>query len=213
MTDPFALLDADVAELADLLRADPSSAAARDAGGVSLVLQARYRGRLDAVEAILAAEPPIDAFDAAGLGDEESLAAAVAADPSTVHRRSGDGFTALHLAAFFGHLAAARLLLDHGADPAAVSENLMRVQPLHSAVAGRHADVAALLVERGAPVGDAQHGGFTPLHAAAQHGDDAVVDLLLAAGADRAPAADDGRTPADLAEAAGHLDLAARLRA
>jgi ankyrin repeat protein len=215
VSDPFALLaaGADVAELADALRADPALAASRDAQGVSLVLQARYRGRLDAVEAILAADPPLDAFDAAALGRADVLAPALDADGGVAQARSGDGFTPLHLAAFFGHADTARLLLDRGADPAAVADNPMRVQPLHSAVAGRHGDLAALLVERGAPVNAAQHGGWTPLHAAAQHGDEALVDLLLGAGADPAAANDDGRTPADLADAAGHPTLAARLRA
>jgi uncharacterized protein len=213
VTDPFALLDAgDAAGLADLLHRRPDLAAARDGDGVSLVLQARYRGADEAVAAVLAAGAPLDAFDAAGVGKTERLASAVADDPQVVHARSADGFTALHLAAFFGHVDAARLLLDHGADPAAVADNPMRVQPLHSAVAGRHAELTAMLVESGAPVNVAQRGGWTPLHAAAQHGDEGLVDLLLAAGADPGALADDGRSPADMAEAAGHPALAARLR-
>lgn len=212
VTDPFALLDGDLAPLVDLLGEQPALAGARDAAGVSLVLQARYRGRLDAVDAVLAAGPPIDVFDAAGLGRAERLRALLDDDPALATAVSGDGFTALHLAAFFGHADAARLLLDAGADPAAVAANPMAVQPLHSAAAGRHGDVAALLLERGAPAGARQQGGFTPLHAAAQHGDDDLVDRLLAAGADAAAATDDGRTAADLAEAAGHPGVAARLR-
>lgn len=212
VTDPFALLDGDLQPLVDLLGEQPALAGARDADGVSLALQARYRGRLDAVDAVLAAGPPIDVFDAAGLGRTERLRALLDEDPSLATAVSGDGFTALHLAAFFGHADAARLLLDAGADPAAVAANPMAVQPLHSAVAGRHGDVAEMLLERGAPAGARQHGGFTPLHAAAQHGDDRLVDRLLAAGADPSAATDDGRTAADVAEAAGHPGVAARLR-
>jgi ankyrin repeat protein len=40
-----------------------------------------------------------------------------------------------------------------------------------------------------------------------------MVELFLSAGADRTVPTDDGRTAADLAEAAGHADLAGRLRA
>ena len=57
-----------------------------------------------------------------------------------------------------------------------------------------------------------QHGGYTPLHEAAQHGDVELAELLLSAGADPAIALPDGTTAADLAEAAGHVDLARRLR-
>ena len=52
-----------------------------------------------------------------------------------------------------------------------------------------------------------QAGGFTPLHAAAQNGDRDSVEALLESGADPAAANDDGRTPGELARAAGHDDL------
>ena len=57
-----------------------------------------------------------------------------------------------------------------------------------------------------------QHGGYTPLHEAAQHGDVEMVELFLSAGADPTVAVAEGGTPADLAEAAGHPDVATRLR-
>jgi ankyrin repeat protein len=57
-----------------------------------------------------------------------------------------------------------------------------------------------------------QHGGYTPLHEAAQHGDIELVELFLSAGADPSIRQDDGETPAETAEAAGHVDIAARIR-
>jgi uncharacterized protein len=57
-----------------------------------------------------------------------------------------------------------------------------------------------------------QEGGYTPLHAAAQNGDVELIDLLLDRGARLDARTDDGRTPADLAEAANHPMLAKRLR-
>ena len=56
-----------------------------------------------------------------------------------------------------------------------------------------------------------QQHDFTPLHAAAQHGDDELVELFLSAGADprHGPKRRHG---ADIAEAAGHIDVARRLR-
>jgi ankyrin repeat protein len=88
----------------------------------------------------------------------------------------------------------------------------MSVVPLHSAVAGRHDEVVRLLVESGADVNARQQGGWTAIHAAAQHGDEATADLLLANGADPNPCTEDGATAADLAEAAGYAELAERLR-
>ena len=67
-------------------------------------------------------------------------------------------------------------------------------------------------VAAGADVNATQHGGYTPLHEAAQHGDVEMVELFLSAGADPTIAVSDGGTPADLADAAGHGDVARRLR-
>ena len=69
-----------------------------------------------------------------------------------------------------------------------------------------------MLLTAGADVNAVQRDGYTPLHAAAQHGDDELVELFLSAGADPAARIADGSTPADLAEAAGHPDVARRLR-
>ena len=41
-----------------------------------------------------------------------------------------------------------------------------------------------MLIAAGADVNATARHGFTPLHAAAQHGDDELVELLLSAGAD-----------------------------
>ena len=48
-------------------------------------------------------------------------------------------------------------------------------------------------------------GGQTPLHRAAQHGHAAVVEQLLAAGADTAAAANNGSTPRSIAQDRGVL--------
>ena len=96
-------------------------------------------------------------------------------------------------------------------DVEAVSEDAMRVRPLHSAAAGGHTAVCRLLIERGADVNAVQRGSFTPLMAAAQNGDGELIEMLLAAGADPAARTDDGRSAADLARDAGHRTLAERL--
>jgi ankyrin repeat protein len=97
---------------------------------------------------------------------------------------SPDGFTALHLAAFLGTTETARVLLDAGADPAAVARNDMLVQPLHSAAAGHNTELCRLLLERGAPVNGQQQQGYTALDEAEMTNQDDLRDLLMEYGAD-----------------------------
>ncbi len=125
------------------------------------------------------------------------MAELLSLDPASVDGWSPDGFTALHLAAYFGHDAVAADLLRRGADVAAVARNVIRVQPLHSAAAGGHTALARLLLEHGADPNARQEGGFVPLHAAALAGNDELYELLVASGADQDAATDDGRTAAD----------------
>jgi ankyrin repeat protein len=87
----------------------------------------------------------------------------------------------------------------------------MRVAPIHSAAAGKLA-VIRLLIEHGADVNARQEGDWTALHEVAANGYDELVDALLSAGADPASTSATGQTPADLAGANGHAELAARLR-
>jgi ankyrin repeat protein len=210
----FDAIDAgDEARLGELLAGEPGLAGERDDDGVSAALHARYRDNHDAVAQLLATGPELDVFDAAGLGRPDRLAELLAGDPGLTAVFAGDGFTALHLAAFFGHAEAARLLLGKGAAPNVVSRNGLQVMPLHSAAAGGHLEVARLLVAAGADVSATQRHGYVPLHAAAQNGNAALTELLIAAGAATDARTDDGQTPADLAAAAGHAELAARLGA
>ena len=201
----------DTATVQRLLAADPSLASARGDDGVSAVLLARYRFDRPTMDAILAADPEIDVFEAAALGRLDRLDVALLGDPDLVRAYSPDGFTPLHLAAFFGKPEVVRRLLGAGAPVDAYTRNEFANQPLHAAAAGRHVEVCRLLLASGADVHATQHGGFTPLHEAAQAGDDELVELFLSAGADPTVAAETG-TPAELAEAAGHADVARRLR-
>jgi ankyrin repeat protein len=226
-----------------LLAANPGAAMASDAAGLSALTVAAYHRQWPIVERILATGPDLDQFEAAIVGDVEwlrtlldeadaehgveletrrgpleapgPLAGRDADDDATepVDRRSADGFTALHLAAFFGRPEAARLLLDRGADPNRWATGEQSVQPLHSAVAGGNEAVAALLVERGANVNSTQSLGFTPLMGAAQNGMPSTVELLLARGADPKAYNDDILTAAELADRAGHPEVAATIRA
>jgi ankyrin repeat protein len=209
----FAAIEAgDASTVAAIIGADPSLASARGADGMSALLHARYRSDRAVLDALLAADPDMDVFDAAALGHIDRLQGRLDEDPGRVGALSSDGFSALHLAAFFGKAEAARRLLDAGASPHLRGRNELANQPLHAAAAGRHIEVCRLLLAAGADVTATQHAGVTPLHAAAQHGDDEMVELFLSAGADPAARDEGGATPADLADAAGHVDVARRLR-
>jgi uncharacterized protein len=183
----------------ELVAHDPALAAARDEQGLSAVTQAAYHWHGEIVDCLLATEPELDAFEAATVGRTERFRELVETDPELATAFSPDGFTALHLASFFGHEEIARLLLAAGADAGAVARNSMRVQPLHSAAATRQLEIARLLIEAGADVNEPQEGGFTPLHEAALNDDVELARLLLERGADPARSAEDGRKAADFA--------------
>lgn len=139
----------DAAAVRAAVAADPSLVAGRLESGETPLMSALYRGHLDVVEALIDLGAPIDAFAAAATGRLPELRRAIAT-AGALNAFAYDGWTPLHLAAFFGHLEAARTLMNAGADTGAVSRNGMRNTPLHAAAAGRHSDVARLLLERGA---------------------------------------------------------------
>ena len=159
------------------------------------------------VAEIVAADPSLAIFAAAIQGDCEQLETLLTGNRSLVSAMSTDGWTPLHLGAFFGKIDAARLLLNKGAQVNARSTNQMENLPLHAAAAGRHADVVKLLLDRGASVNARQHGGWTPLHSAAQNGDLESARALIAAGADVHTRADNNQTALDLALTKAHQSM------
>ena len=209
MDDLFALIEAgDEDAVRDLLERRPELAEKRNEEGRSPVLHALYMGHGELVETLLDANPALDVFDAAAVGRTRGLEALLSGEPELARARASDEFTPLHLAAFFGHEAAATLLLERGADVNAVARNSeLQVAPLHSAAAGGHSKLVRLLLEHDADPNARQGGGFTPLHAAAQNGDRESVEALLELGADRNAQTDEGQTSAELAAAGGHEDI------
>ena len=153
-------------------------------------------------------------FDAAAIGDVEALRRALGRSAKRANAFSEDGFAPLHLAAYFGRLDAAELLLDRGADIEARSTNsrLRHVTPLHSAAAGRQTAVAVLLLDRGADPNVVQPGGWTPLHQAAANGDLVLCKALLKRGAKRAPQSDDRSRPLDFAVENHHQEIVRLLK-
>ncbi len=196
--------------LADVRRAldvNPALAGARTSSGETPLMAALYRGHEAVVSALVEAGAPLDVFAAAALGRGGALEAALAADPPAVRTFAYDGWTPLHLAAFFGQTEAADRLLDAGAEVSAISRNSVRNTPLHAAVAGGRVETSLRLIERGAAVNVADAGGHTPLHIAAEAGSLPVVKALLARGADAHAVDVEDRTPLARAAARNHNDV------
>ncbi len=175
---------------------------------VSAVRSALYRGdRLEAL-VLVDAGAELNVFDVAALGDTAGLRRVLTGDATATHARSADGFTALHFAAFLDGAGAVNALLDAGAGPNAVSDNPMRVQPLHSAAALGDVEACRLPIAAGADPNGRQTGDHTPLHEAALTGNSELVDVLLAAGADATARTADGRDAYSFAADNGHSDIA-----
>lgn len=179
----------------------------------SEILNALYRQQRDEAVRLAETAPSLTIWEAAALGRDAQLGRLLAADPPLVNAPASDGHYPLGLAAFFGHPSTVRLLLDRGAAVHAASQNAMKVQPLHAAVAGRSAEAVAALLDAGADPNARQQVGYTPLMGAASAGHTDLVDLLLARGADPALVSEDGKTAADVAREHGHTELAERLSA
>src|ERR687883_459640 len=90
---------------------------------MSELLEALYRGDRDRVNELLAEDPELDVFEAAALGRTERLERLLDEDGSRANAFGEDGFHPLGLACFFGHVDAARVLLEHGADVNTLSRN------------------------------------------------------------------------------------------
>jgi ankyrin repeat protein len=199
--------EGDVSKLSQLIESNPDLPNARADTGETPVMAALYHGHQAAVEMLVDAGASLDIFAAAALGDMTAVEAALAADPKSVNAFAYDGWTPLHLAAFFGRSAAAERLLADGAHLSALSRNALRNTPLHAAVAGGHVDVSLLLIEAGADVNVADAGGHTPFHIAAEGGYVPVAKALILRGADAHAVDAEDRTPLARAVARGHAEI------
>lgn len=148
------------------------------------------------------------AFDlhrAAQMNDVEALKRLLqdGARAALLDGRHQAGETPLHRACGAGHLEAARLLLEMGADPSPQAKE--GETPMHLAALEGNGPLVRLLLEAGARVDVASDTGLTPLHLAAMRGDEAIVQALLEAGASVHAVDAGGNQPLHRAAAEGHL--------
>ena len=211
----FALAEADDDEgLTAALAGAPEGYRLRNPAGESLFQFCAYHGRAKCVTA-LRQRDALGFHEAALAGDAVLLDVLLDAAPWAIDMLSPDGWTALHLAAFFGRDDVVLRLLERGADASVWSRAFVINLPIHAACAGRRLgkETFAMLVSAtGDPDVTPKH-GYTALMEAAMVGFVPAVEVLLAAGADtslRHP--EKNMTAAEFARENGHADLAERLR-
>jgi ankyrin repeat protein len=198
----------DLATVESLVEERPELVSAQDVNGLPAITVAYYHRKPDIAKLLEARGARVDIFGACIAGRSADLRDLLERSPEAVNSFSCDGWTPLHLAAFFGSVECLEYLLAAGAKVNERSNNPMQNMPLHAAAAGRHLETVRILLERGSWVNARQHGGWTALHAAAQNGDTALAELLIAGGADVRARADNQQRPWDLALTKGHQKMA-----
>ena len=197
----------DLARVTALLDSDEALANAVNEQGMAAHTFAIYNRQQAIADLLETRGARIDIFAASMAGRSALITEMLEGNKALARLMSHDGWTPLHLAAFFGHKDAAEALLNAGAGITERSKNNMANMPLHAGAAGRNIELVKLLLAHGAPVNVRQHGGWTPLHAAAQNGDAAMTQLFLEHGADPAARADNQQLPIDLAMAKGNQEI------
>jgi uncharacterized protein len=209
----FAVAETDDPDaLTAALAGAPETFRIRNEGGETLYMFCVFRGKTKCAEA-LERRGGFSLHEAALAGDAARIEALVKAAPWSIGTLSPDGWPALHLAAFLGRDAALIRLLELGADARILSRAFEQNYPIHAAAAGRRIGkqaFTALVAATGDP-DLPQKQGYTALMIAAGNGFDDAVEALLAAGAEPARKAPDGKSASDLARERGHAGLAQRL--
>ena len=193
------------------LEEDPSLLEAKNETGQNALLLAKYYRQEGTAEYLLSLNQQLDIFLASIAGKIPVVLEHIRREPDLLEAHSTDGWTPLHLAAFFGHSELAAVLLDQGAKIESLSTNSMRNTPLHAAAAGGRTELVQLLLKRGANPNARQAGGWTALHSAAQAGNREMVEVLIANGAEINGRADNNQGALDLALMSGKQEVAALL--
>ncbi|EQA64204.1 ankyrin repeat domain-containing protein [Leptospira alexanderi] len=192
-----------------LLKRDPSLFQSLTEEGITPVLFSLYYGKLDISKEIYDISPDRNLFEAAALGDLEETKRLVSGSSDMINSFSHDGWSALHLASYFGHLEIVKFLISSGANLGLTSKSKLSYgnTALHSAVATGKKAVVELLLEKGADANALQNpGGITPLHiAASRSGSDGIIQLLLKKGADKKIWSSEGKTPYTIALEKGNV--------
>jgi uncharacterized protein len=201
-----------------MLSANPTLIDARSRTGDSAILTAVYHRQKEIVNLLVARGASLSIFEACAAGEIERVerlvheSASGAVGAPGINDYSADGWTPLHLAAFFGHARIVELLIAHSADVLARSRGTNGNTPLHAALAGNHKFVAAVLIGHGADVNAPDAQGWRPLHLAAANNNMDAIEALIAQGADVQAPNGEAKTALSLATEKNHREAAALLR-
>uniref|UniRef100_H3CI87 Ankyrin 2 n=1 Tax=Tetraodon nigroviridis TaxID=99883 RepID=H3CI87_TETNG len=119
------------------------------------------------------------------------------------------GFTPLHIAAHYGNVNVATLLLNRGAAVDFTARN--GITPLHVASKRGNTNMVGLLLDRSSQIDAKTRDGLTPLHCAARSGHDASVELLLERGAPLLARTKNGLSALHMAAQGDHVDCVQHL--
>uniref|UniRef100_A0A803V446 Ankyrin 2 n=1 Tax=Ficedula albicollis TaxID=59894 RepID=A0A803V446_FICAL len=126
-----------------------------------------------------------------------------------VQSKVTSGFTPLHIAAHYGNVNVATLLLNRGAAVDFTARN--GITPLHVASKRGNTNMVKLLLDRGGQIDAKTRDGLTPLHCAARSGHDQVVELLLERGAPLLARTKNGLSPLHMAAQGDHVECVKHL--
>uniref|UniRef100_A0AAY4EWJ1 Ankyrin 3a n=1 Tax=Denticeps clupeoides TaxID=299321 RepID=A0AAY4EWJ1_9TELE len=121
-----------------------------------------------------------------------------------VNRTTESGFTPLHIAAHYGNINVATLLLNRGAAVDFMARN--DITPLHVAAKRGNSNMVKLLLDRGAKIEAKTKDGLTPLHCGARSGHEQVMEMLLDRGAPILSKTKNGLSPLHMATQGDHLN-------
>jgi ankyrin repeat protein len=204
------------AEKVRLLLARGANPKARAKNGTdALIVAASHGGTTASVQQLLDAGAEPHPPSAVRVRRPALVAASMAGDVDNVRlllaRGAKPSAEALSEAITFGRTAVARMLISAGAD--AHGTDGSGINLLHWAVITNRPAMIPILARAGVGVNDQDQSGFTPLMYAAtiDFGDTAALRALLAAGAQRTPRNNDGRTALQQARFYKHTRLAAVL--
>ncbi|XP_063817864.1 ankyrin-3 isoform X24 [Pseudophryne corroboree] len=121
-----------------------------------------------------------------------------------VNRTTESGFTPLHIAAHYGNINVATLLISRGAAVDFTARN--DITPLHVASKRGNGNMVKLLLDRGSKIDAKTRDGLTPLHCGARSGHEQVVEMLLDRGAPILSKTKNGLSPLHMATQGDHLN-------
>lgn len=188
------------------------------------LFRAAHEGDVAGIEQLVAQGADVDARDTKGrtpvhvaafASEDEALSALAkaGADMNALEHRAYDVVT---IAAVADDPELMSLAIELGNDPGLVTSPYLGTALIAAAHLG-HAEVVRRLIMAGAPLDHVNNLHWTAVMEAVVLGDggsdhQAVLDLLLSAGADRNLADRDGVTPLQHAEARGYAEMVKRLK-